>query len=156
MTYLSHVYLRCRNVVLIHVFMQVTCNVLRHIALGSILDHIQKKSIRRSTEMVVAGAGFEPTTFVDRISPARFLWRRAPQLSSGHAFCVPNTEFSWIGTPLVSQCLGVLWLGSIMYPEHYANINIAEKARQFYSLFVHFEESEDYYNNFLADRKIKL
>lgn len=98
----------------------------------------------------------EPTTFVDRISPARFLWRRAPQLSSGHAFCVPNTEFSWIGTPLVSQCLGVLWLGSIMYPEHYANINIAEKARQFYSLFVHFEESEDYYNNFLADRKIKL
>ena len=127
-----------------------------HIKLGSILDHIQKKSIRRSTKLVVAGAGFEPTTFVDRISPARFLWRRAPQLSSGHAFCVPNTEFSWIGTPLVSQCLGVLWLGSIMYPEHYANINIAEKARQFYSLFVHFEESEDYYNNFLADRKIKL
>lgn len=50
---------------------------------------------------------------------------------------IPRTAFSWLGAPLPAQCLGVLWLGSVLRPSTYGDVDVPSYAERFYELFVH-------------------
>lgn len=64
------------------------------------------------------------------------IWRNFLHLENSKAIFVPITEFSWLSSPLISQCLGILWLGITLRPEIYSDVNIYDYAIRFYELFV--------------------
>lgn len=80
-----------------------------------------------------------PDEVTDASRPAGFLWKNTPWVRQGEAYCAPMTEFGWLGSPLVSQCLGILWLGASLYPEEFAEVDLLGYAERFYRLFVHCE-----------------
>lgn len=98
----------------------------------------------------------EPELFLGESSAARFLWKQMPQLTNDKALCAPRSEFGWLGSPLVSQCLGVLWLGSVLYPEFYGDVDLTGFAKRFYSLFVHSECDSDVLEALTSNRVVRI
>lgn len=97
-----------------------------------------------------------PDAFSEQSAAVRFLWKRAPQIACGNAYCAPRTEFSWLGSPLVSQCLGALWLGAALYPAHYSDVDVLGYADRFYRLFVHSADALEDIRSALADRTVRI
>lgn len=69
-------------------------------------------------------------------SPLGVLWRKVPDVFGGRLLDIPKTEFSWLGAPLVSQGLGILWLGHVLWPDIF-DVDIFSFAARYYELFVH-------------------
>ena len=72
---------------------------------------------------------------------AKEIWEPARERCGSMLLEVPATEFSWIGAPLVSQCLGIAWLGQKIHPSLF-NFDVARYAKEFYKLFVHCDLSD--------------
>jgi ABC-type Fe3+-hydroxamate transport system substrate-binding protein len=92
----------------------------------------------------------------DRDEPIGSLWKNVPVVRKGDAHCAPMTEFSWVGSPLVSQCLGVLWLGTSLHPEAFSDIDLLEYAERFYELFVHCEDVSDTLASLVVDDTVRI
>ena len=67
-------------------------------------------------------------------SPLNILWRNMPHVKEERFYFVPRINLGWLGAPLVSQCLGILWLGSVLRPRYF-QLDVAEYAAEFYRLF---------------------
>lgn len=56
---------------------------------------------------------------------------------------VPEAMYNWMGRPpSINQLLGLYWLGNVVYPDIY-DIDIDEKAKEFYTLFFDYEISDE-------------
>ncbi len=57
-------------------------------------------------------------------------------------YLVPNALYNWMGRPpSINQLMGVYWLGNLLYPELY-DVDVKQKAKQFYALFFNYEISD--------------
>ncbi len=56
---------------------------------------------------------------------------------------VPEALYNWMGRPpSINQLMGIYWLGNLAYPDIY-DVDVRQKAKQFYKLFFDYEISDD-------------
>lgn len=65
------------------------------------------------------------------------VWQTLTAVQTGHYYEAPSLPYNWMGFPPgVQRCLGLLWLGKVLYPEN-ADYDLSTKAAEFYELFYH-------------------
>lgn len=70
-------------------------------------------------------------------------WSGLTAVRSGDYYEIPNLPYDWMSSPpSVNRVLGVWWLGNLLYPELY-DYDMIAVSQEFYSLFWHYELSED-------------
>ncbi len=56
---------------------------------------------------------------------------------------VPEALYNWMGRPpSINQLMGIYWLGNLIYPDIY-DVDVKQKAKQFYKLFFDYIISDD-------------
>ena len=69
-------------------------------------------------------------------------WAQVAAVKNGEVYEVPIGPYNWLNRPpSVQRVLGILWLGNLIYPEHY-DFDIVEKTQEFYKLFFAYEITE--------------
>ena len=82
-------------------------------------------------------------------------WSGLDAVKNGRYYEIPDLPYSWMSSPpSVNRVLGVYWLGKLLYPEYY-DFDMIEKAQEFYSLFWHYDLSEEEAREMLAHSVLK-
>lgn len=69
-------------------------------------------------------------------------WQSIDAVKNGNVYKVPNIPHGFVtGPPCTNRILGLFWLTSILYPER--GVDIVAKTIEFYSLFYHYELTQD-------------
>jgi iron complex transport system substrate-binding protein len=77
-------------------------------------------------------------------------WSELRAVKEDKYYEAPGAPYSWMSSPpSVNQVLGVRWLGKIVYPEVFTS-DIYSDAREFYSLFYHYDLSDEELEEMLA------
>lgn len=64
-------------------------------------------------------------------------WSELSAIQSGRYYQVPFGPYNWMGyPPSVNRYLGMLWLGTLLYPEQ-ADYDLYEEVARYYKLFYH-------------------
>lgn len=69
-------------------------------------------------------------------------WKDVPAIAQNRYAVSPALMHSWLGSVVLVQTLGVLWLASIMWPSD-CGYSIKNEAKEFYSLFYGLNKSDD-------------
>lgn len=65
------------------------------------------------------------------------VWQTLTAVQTGRYYEAPSLPYNWMGFPPgVQRCLGLLWLGKVLYPED-TDYDLSAKAAEFYELFYH-------------------
>ena len=76
-------------------------------------------------------------------------WSVIKAVQDGHVYQTPNLPFNWFDRPpSVNTIIGVKWTQHILYPE-YANIDMEKETKEFYSLFYHYDLSDEEYETLM-------
>ena len=79
------------------------------------------------------------------------LWAHVDAVKTRRVYEVPIGPYNWLDRPpSVQRVLGILWLGNLIYPEHY-DFDLIMKAQEFYKLFFRYDLSEDEARGLLAN-----
>lgn len=71
-------------------------------------------------------------------------WSGLDAVRNGRVYLVPNMPYSFIDNPpAVNRIIGIYWLGQLLYPELYSDIDIEKETKEFYSLFYRYELSDN-------------
>ena len=77
-------------------------------------------------------------------------WAGLSAIRSGQYYEVPTGPYNWMGfPPAVQCCLGMLWLGKLLYPEA-ADYDLYEEVKTYYRLFYHWDLGEEQYQALVA------
>ncbi|MFV0441918.1 MAG: ABC transporter substrate-binding protein [Lachnospirales bacterium] len=78
-------------------------------------------------------------------------WSVIQAVKDGNVFETPTLPLNWFDRPpSVNTIIGVKWVQAILYPE-LVDYDIREEAKEFYSLFYHYELEEDELDILLAN-----
>ncbi len=68
------------------------------------------------------------------------IYQSLDAVKNGKVFLLPVAPYPWIDSPpSVNRIIGIYYLGTILYPELYSDINLEEKVKEFYSLYYKYE-----------------
>lgn len=82
-------------------------------------------------------------------------WSELTAVRSGSAYEIPSLPYNWMCMPpSVNRIIGIWWLGQLIYPELYDHDMVAV-AKEFYSLFWHYELSDAEAQELLANSTMK-
>lgn len=69
-------------------------------------------------------------------------WQSIDAVKNGNVYKVPNIPHGFVtGPPCTNRIVGLFWLTSVLYPER--GVDIVAKTIEFYSLFYHYELTQD-------------
>lgn len=72
-------------------------------------------------------------------------WQSLDAIAAGHYYEAPYGPYGWLSSPpAVQRYLGILWLGSLLYPE-YADYDLQEEVTAYYKLFYGCDLTDDMY-----------
>ena len=72
-------------------------------------------------------------------------WQSLDAIAAGHYYETPSGPYGWLSSPpAVQRYLGILWLGSLLYPE-YTDYDLQEEVTAYYKLFYGCDLTEDMY-----------
>lgn len=72
-------------------------------------------------------------------------WQSLEAISAGRCYETPSGPYGWLSSPpAVQRYLGILWLGSLLYPE-YADYDLREEVTAYYKLFYDCDLTDDMY-----------
>lgn len=78
-----------------------------------------------------------------RIATTDSRWAELSAVKNGRVHLIPSGPYSFIDTPPgVNRIIGIYWLGSLLYPDLYQDIDIDDEVRTFYSLFYNYDLSD--------------
>ncbi len=92
---------------------------------------------------------FAPDSIYDTVSddPA---WQELPAVAAGTYYKAPAFPYGWLSSPpSVQRYLGMLWLGSVLYPD-YADYNLKEKVTEYYKTFYDCDLTDEMYATLTA------
>ena len=70
-------------------------------------------------------------------------WASIDAVQNGRVYLVPSYPYSFLTQPpAINRIIGIYWLGQLVYPELYADIDLDAEVKEFYSLFYHYELSD--------------
>ncbi|MDR3145707.1 MAG: ABC transporter substrate-binding protein [Treponema sp.] len=77
-------------------------------------------------------------------------WRQIRAIHNGAYYEVPIGPYNWLGSPpSINRYLGILWLGTLLYPE-YARYDLFTETAEYYRLFYGYELSRERYEGLTA------
>ena len=72
-------------------------------------------------------------------------WQSVSAVAAGNYYETPYGPYGWLSSPpAVQRYLGMLWLGSLLYPE-YAQYDLQQEVTEYYRLFYGCELTEEMY-----------
>jgi iron complex transport system substrate-binding protein len=92
---------------------------------------------------------FAPDSIYDTVSddPA---WQELSAVAAGSYYKTPAVPYGWLSSPpSVQRYLGMLWLGSLLYPD-YADYDLKEKVTQYYKTFYDCELTDEMYTQLMT------
>lgn len=93
---------------------------------------------------------FDPESCYDKIAGSA-QWKNVSAVFGGNYFLTPSGPYGWLSSPpAVQRYLGMLWLGSLLYPD-YAEYDLQEKVTEYYGLFYGCDLTDALYQNLMAD-----
>ena len=71
-------------------------------------------------------------------------WKDINAVKNKQVFLIPNQPFGWIDRPPgVNRIIGIPWLAKVLYPEQFADMDLAALIKEFYSKFYHYDLTND-------------
>lgn len=65
-------------------------------------------------------------------------------VKDSNVYGIPKAPFSWLDRPKAdNRLIGLLWAGSVMYPEYYTEVDVNAEIKGFYELFYHMELTDE-------------
>ena len=78
-------------------------------------------------------------------------WAELKAVKNGEYYEIPGLPYCWMsGPPSINRILGIWWLGNLLYPEVY-DVDMVEKAQEFYKLFYRYDLSEQEAKQMMAN-----
>lgn len=134
---------------------------------ASVIDMIGAENAIKTTEVTDKGGGtivdlekvyeFDPDVIIlDDDGPFSTLsqgeWSDLKAVKNGEYYEIPDKPYSWMAAPpSINRILGIWWLGNLVYPDVYNDYDVADKAKEYYSLFWHYELSDKEVADMLAN-----
>lgn len=82
-------------------------------------------------------------------------WSGLSAVRDGSFYEIPGAPYCWMsGPPSINRVLGIWWLGNLVYPDIY-DYDMVEKTKEFYSLFWHYELTDEEAEALLEDSTLK-
>ena len=97
---------------------------------------------------------FDPISCYETVAtdPA---WQDSRAVQSGRYYEVPAAPYNWMGfPPSVQRCLGMLWMGALLYPDN-IDYDLYQEVAQYYRLFYHCDLTQDMYADLVANSVAK-
>ncbi|MCK9492177.1 MAG: ABC transporter substrate-binding protein [Sulfurimonas sp.] len=80
------------------------------------------------------------------------IWKHLKAVKANRVYLVPNKPFNWIDRPpSFMRIIGIQWLTKIFHPELY-KIDLAQRIKEFYSLYLNVELSEEQIKQILGEK----
>lgn len=77
-------------------------------------------------------------------------WSVIRAVKDGHVYETPTAPQNWFDRPpSVNTLIGIKWVQNLLYPE-YAKYDMKKEAKDFYSMFYHYDLSDEEADNLLA------
>lgn len=71
-------------------------------------------------------------------------WASLDAVKNNRVYLIPQSPYSFIDNPpAINRIIGIYWLGSVLYPDLYSEIDLEEEVRTFYDLFYGYSLSDD-------------
>jgi iron complex transport system substrate-binding protein len=81
------------------------------------------------------------------------LWQHLRAVKEKNVHIVPNNPFNWIDRPpSFMRIIGIQWLSKLFHPNEY-DVNIHERVKEFYKLFLNVELSDTQVKELLGENK---
>ncbi|AEF81750.1 ABC transporter substrate-binding protein [Leadbettera azotonutricia] len=78
-------------------------------------------------------------------------WKQLRAIKNGAYYEVPQGPYNWMGSPpSINRYLGMLWLGTILYPE-YVQYDLYTEAAEYYKLFYGYTLSQERFNRIMVN-----
>ncbi len=78
-------------------------------------------------------------------------WSSIRAVRNGRVYTMPNTPIAWVDRPMAcNRYLGIQWVANMLYPDLY-DVDMVEIGRDFYSLFLGADVSEEEMIGFLGN-----
>ena len=78
-------------------------------------------------------------------------WQGLKAIRNGNYYEVPFGPYNWMGfPPSVNRYLGMLWMGSLLYPD-YVDYDLYTEVARYYQLFYHCELSQEQFDALTAN-----
>ncbi len=78
-------------------------------------------------------------------------WQNVPAISSGDYYETPNGPYGWLSSPpSVQRYLGMLWLGTLLYPD-YVDYDLQTEVTRYYQLFYDYDLTGEQYAELTAN-----
>lgn len=82
------------------------------------------------------------------------LWQSIDAVKNGRVYLAPQNPFCWIDRPYgPHRVIGAAWTAKVLYPELFADTDLEQLTRDFYSRFLHYELTEEELENLLYPDK---
>jgi iron complex transport system substrate-binding protein len=97
--------------------------------------------LKWNPEVIIAGdAAFYGTVFTDT------QWQNVTAVQSNDVYFTPLYPCCWFDRPpSMNRIIGILWTAKILYPDRFEDLDMESKAKEFYSIYYHYDlSSEDY------------
>ncbi|HWQ51094.1 MAG TPA: ABC transporter substrate-binding protein [Terriglobales bacterium] len=92
---------------------------------------------------------FAPDSIYDTVTDDA-AWQELPAIAAGAYYKTPALPYGWLSSPpSVQRYLGMLWLGSLLYPD-YADYDLKEKVTGYYKTFYDCELTDEMYAQLTA------
>ena len=97
---------------------------------------------------------FAPDSCYEEIG-ASAQWQSVGAVARGTYYKTPAGPYGWLSSPpAVQRYLGMLWLGTLLYPE-YAEYDLQEEITEYYRLFYGCELTQEMIQNLLKDAGVR-
>lgn len=78
-------------------------------------------------------------------------WQSLKAIRNGSYYEVPFGPYNWMGfPPSVNRYLGMLWMGSLLYPE-YVDYDLYTEVARYYKLFYHCDLTQEQFDALTAN-----
>lgn len=105
---------------------------------------IPKHPEKTNADIVIFSRWSRHKNIIDKSGEDYEIWNEVEAIKNEAFAVAPGLFHSWVGSPVLVQIIGVLWIGKTVTPEIY-DFDIKEYAKEFYQLF---------YNYALTDTEI--
>ena len=84
-------------------------------------------------------------------------WKRTYPVQHQLIYCAPQAPFNWFDRPPgVNRIAGIPWTAHILYPELFSQAWFQSKIKTFFSLYYHYDLSDEDLSAFTQDRALNL
>ena len=113
------------------------------------IDVSMEQVIMWDPDVIIIGRASPPDLRDTIMNDSR--WRNFRAIEEGKVYTRPDDPFSWFDGPTgPNQAIGIYWLVHTLYPEKLSLDELKDKVVEFYSLFYHYELSEDELSSLLG------